>query len=391
MAKKAGTPVSLGKHVVSSPQNPSISQPISMVSDPNEPPSPPKESHLMRTISVLLLIGLAGCTTVDTQYMSNAPRTSLGATDQVFQKVIVDYDHVDSYGIVEIPIDLTPDNDKPFIWGVVNDKVRVRFVLDTGASTVTLSQETIKRIIDASRKGDEGISSVERSSATVASGDSVPLAEFFLDTLEIGQITLENVKAGTILTEGGGADLLGMSFLGELGEFTIDIAGRKLRVRPSDTYRAVPRAAFFPTADQEYVEAMQHWDSLAESEVTAITEALGTDSTPLVILKEKASEIPFISAYGGLLAKYLMRRGKTVLMENPGDNSKVFEVNYKILVAGHERTSKEVLITTEVTDKKRLVFTNSRVYYLNESDEDNYHKRQRQGFKAVGCSSGVAC
>ena len=81
----------------------------------------------------------------------------------------------------------------------------------------------------------------------------------------------------------------------------------------------------------------------------------------------------------------------SVLTETPGDNSKVFEVNYKILVAGHELASKEVLITTEVTDKQRLVFTNSRVYYLNESDEDNYHKRQRQGFKVVGCSSGVAC
>ena len=361
-----------------------------MVSDPNEPPGPPKEFHLMRTISVLLLMGLAGCTSVDTQYMSNAPRTSLGATDQIFQKVIVDYDHVDSYGIVEIPINLTEDN-YPSIIGIVNDKVRVEFVLDTGAVTVTLSQETLKRIIDASRKGDEGISSVERSSATVASGDSVPTAEFFLDTLDIGAIRLPNVKAGTILTEGGGSDLLGMSFLGQLGEFTIDIEGRKLRVRPSDTYRAVPRAAFFPTADQEYVEAMQHWDGLAESEVTAITEALGADSTPLVILEEKASEIPFISAYGDLLTKYLMRRGKTVLKEAPGDNSKVFEVSYKILVAGHERASKEVLITTEVADKQRLVFTNSRVYYLNESDEYNYHKRQRQEFKAVGCSSGVAC
>ena len=390
MAEKAGTPVSLGKHVVSSPQNPSTSQPISMVSDPNEPPSPPKEFHLMRTISVLLLMGLAGCTSVDTQYMSNAPRTSLSATDQVFQKVIVDYDHVDSYGIVEIEIYLTEDN-YPYIWGWVNGKVKVLFVLDTGASAVSLSQETIKRIQDASSTVDEGFSSVKRSSSTIASGETVPRLAFTLDTLEIGPIRLDNVRAGTILAGSGGSNLLGMSFLGELGEFTIDIAGRKLRVRPSDTYRAVPRAAFFPTADQEYVEAMQHWDSLAESEVTAITEALGTDSTPLVILEEKASEIPFISAYGDLLAKYLMRRGKTVLKENPGDNSKVFEVNYKILVAGHELASKEVLITTEVTDKQQLVFTNSRVYYLNESDEDNYHKRQRQGFKAVGCSSGVAC
>ena len=344
----------------------------------------------MRTISVLLLIGIAGCTTVDTQYMSSTPRTSLGATDQVFQKVIVDYDHVDSYGIVEIPIQLTEDN-YPYIWGWVNGKVKVKFVLDTGATDVGLSHKTIKRIQNASPTGDLGISAVEDQSYGTASGEIVYGKTYVLDLLEIGPIRLPNVRAGTVIGESGGSDLLGMSFLGQLGEFTIDIEGRKLRVHPSDTYRAVPRAAFFPTADQEYVEAMQHWDGLAESEVTAITEALGTDSTPLVILEEKASEIPFISAYGDLLAKYLMRRGKTVLKENPGDNSKVFEVNYKILVAGHERASKEVLITTEVTDKQRLVFTNSRVYYLNESDEDNYHKRQRQGFKAVGCSSGVAC
>ena len=344
----------------------------------------------MRTIPVLLLMGLTGCTTVDSQYMSNTPRASLGVTDQLFQKVLVDYDHIDSFGIVEIPIYLTKDN-YPYIEGVVNGKVKVLFTLDTGATTVTLSQATIERIFDASSSGDAGISAVESASSQVATGDNVPVVGYVLDTLDIGPITLPNVKAGTILTEGGGADLLGMSFLGELGEFTVDIKNRKLRVRPSDTYRAVPRAAFFPTMDQELVLAMQHWDTLAESEVTAVAEALGSDSTPLVILEEKGSEIPFISAYGDLLAKYLVRKGKTVLIENPGGGAKAYAVNYKILVAGHETANKEVLITTEVTDKQRLVFSNSRTYYLNQNDQDNYHKPRNEGFKVVGCSSGEAC
>ncbi len=83
--------------------------------------------------------------------------------------------------------------------------------------------------------------------------------------------------------------------------------------------------------------------------------------------------------------------GRTVLIENPGGGAKAYAVNYKILVAGHETANKEVLITTEVTDKQRLVFSNSRTYYLNQNDEDNYHKPRNEGFKVVGCSSGEAC
>jgi len=344
----------------------------------------------MRFILMTIILGLVGCAQVDKQYMSANVQTSLGVQNRAFQKVRVDYDEVDSYGTVEIPIYLTKDN-YPYIRGWVNNKVEVDFTLDTGATTVVLSHETIKKIQAASPTGDLGISAIEDTSFSIASGESVSAVTYVLDIVEIGPIRLRNVRAGSVVTGAGGKDLLGMSFLGELGEFTIDIAAKKLRVRPSDTYRAVPRAAFFPTADQEYVEAMQHWDTLAESEVTAITEALGSDSIPFIVLEEGTSETPFIAAYGDLLKKYLVRRGRTVLTDAGAGGSQTYQINYKILVADHEIAEKEILVTTEVTDERRLVFSDSRTYYLNERDEENYQTPKNQSFKVVGCSSGSEC
>jgi clan AA aspartic protease (TIGR02281 family) len=344
----------------------------------------------MRLISIAIILGLVGCAQVDKQHISANAQASLGITNRAFQKVEVDYDQVDSYGVVEIPIYLREDN-YPYILGWVNDKVKVTFILDTGASDVALSLETIERIKNASPTGDLGISAIEDTSVGIASGESVSGVRYVLDVLEIGPIRLRNVNAGSILSEDGGSDLLGMSFLGELGEFTIDIAAKKLRVRPSDTYRAVPRAAFFPTADQEYVEAMQHWGTLAESEVTAITEALESDSIPFIVLEEGASETPFIAAYGDLLKKYLVRRGRTVLADAVASESQAYQINYKILVADHEIAEKEILVTTEVTDGGRLVFSDSRAFYLNERDEENYQTPKNQSFKVVGCSSGSEC
>lgn len=344
----------------------------------------------MRFISMAIILGLVGCAQVDKQSMSANVQTSLGVQNRAFQKVEVDYDHVDRYGVVEIPIYLT-ENNYPYILGRVNGKVEVVFVLDTGAVDVALSLETIKRIQASSPTGDLGISAVEDQSYSVASGESVPGKTYVLDLLEIGPIRLPNVRAGTTLTEADSPNLLGMSFLGELGEFTIDIAAKKLRVRPSDTYRAVPRAAFFPTADQEYVEAMQHWDTLAESEVTAITEALDSDLIPFIVLEEGASETPFIAAYGDLLKKYLVRRGRTVLIDAGAGGSQAYQINYKILVADHKIAEKEILVTTEVTDGGALVFSDSRAFYLKERDEENYQTPENRSFKVVGCSSGSEC
>jgi predicted aspartyl protease len=342
----------------------------------------------MRFISMALVLGLVGCAQVDKQYISANSQTSLGVQNRAFQKVQVDYDQVDSYGIVEIPIILKRDKD-PYIIGWVNGSVPVEFRLDTGADTVTLSRSTIEKLYQT---GDLGITGIKQIPFKIASGEVVIGEEYILDLLEIGPIRLPNVRAASLLAEGSdGSDLLGMSFLGDLGEFTIDIAAKKLRVRPSDTYRAVPRAAFFPTADQEYVEAMQHWDTLAESEVTAITEALGSDSIPFIVLEERTSETPFIAAYGDLLKKYLVRRGRTVLTDVGAGGSQTYQINYKILVADHEIAEKEILVTTEVTDEGRLIFSDSRAFYLKERDEENYQTSKNQSFKVVGCSSGSEC
>ena len=89
----------------------------------------------MRLISMAIIFGLVGCEQVDKQYMSATAETSLGVTNLSFEQVEVDSGRSDKYGLVEIPIYLTENND-PYIIGWVNGMVDVWFVLETGASTV---------------------------------------------------------------------------------------------------------------------------------------------------------------------------------------------------------------------------------------------------------------
>jgi aspartyl protease family protein len=82
----------------------------------------------------------------------------------------------------------------------------VRFLVDTGASVVTLSSADAKRAGIAYRSGDKAL-------LQTANG-AVPAYRVKLDTVRLGEITLNNVDG--VVVEGdvlGGVALLGMSFL----------------------------------------------------------------------------------------------------------------------------------------------------------------------------------
>ena len=84
----------------------------------------------------------------------------------------------------------------------------VRFLVDTGATTVALSSELAERIGIDYAKGERGI-------ASTAAGVT-PMYGLDLKSVTVGGIKLSNVSAGVILGAYPTVPLLGMSFLGQL-------------------------------------------------------------------------------------------------------------------------------------------------------------------------------
>ncbi len=95
-----------------------------------------------------------------------------------------------------------------FADGSVNG-VAVRFLVDTGASSVTMNGSTADRIgLNYRKAGRRGYSNT-------AAG-TVPKYYITLDKVQVGDITLYNVEGGVIERMESTEALLGMSFLGRL-------------------------------------------------------------------------------------------------------------------------------------------------------------------------------
>jgi aspartyl protease family protein len=101
-------------------------------------------------------------------------------------------------------VTLAPDARGHFLTdGQVNGG-HVRFLVDTGATTIRLSTDDARRLGIDFRTGVPGYS-------ILADGSRVPAYRVKLDTVALGGLVLYNVDA--TVGEGGGVALLGMSFL----------------------------------------------------------------------------------------------------------------------------------------------------------------------------------
>jgi len=95
-----------------------------------------------------------------------------------------------------------------FVDGSING-APVRFLVDTGATTIAMNSNTASRIgLDYRRLGRAGV-------ASTAAGN-VRTYNLNLDLVQVGNITLRNVPAGVIEGSHPTEVLLGMSFLGHL-------------------------------------------------------------------------------------------------------------------------------------------------------------------------------
>lgn len=92
--------------------------------------------------------------------------------------------------------------------GTINGAA-VRFLVDTGATSIAMSSVEAKRLgIDYEKRG--------RPSYATTAGGLVRTHVLKLDTVQVGAITLHNVEAGVVEGAYPREALLGMSFLGRL-------------------------------------------------------------------------------------------------------------------------------------------------------------------------------
>ena len=89
--------------------------------------------------------------------------------------------------------------------GTVNGSVQIQFLVDTGATMVTLSIPDATRLNIDYRNNQRGVSMTANGPA--------PVYRIKLDTLKIGELELHNVDALVLDGAGPGIALLGMSFL----------------------------------------------------------------------------------------------------------------------------------------------------------------------------------
>jgi clan AA aspartic protease (TIGR02281 family) len=115
-------------------------------------------------------------------------------------------------------------NDTSIVTVMLNDKATGRFILDTGATTMTLSRRMADHIgLDTT--GDVTIS------ATLADGSSATAIPVILKSVQVGDARVENVRAAVLDREPSpGIDgLLGMSFLREF-EVRLDATGHRIEL-----------------------------------------------------------------------------------------------------------------------------------------------------------------
>ena len=330
---------------------------------------------------------------------------------------LVDPDDVDARGLqgkVTIPIGID-DSGNMFIRATINGVLPVIFHLDTGATFVSISKQTWEELLSKGGHTETEYFSSRPSQATIASGEVIETIDFLIDSLELGghderygAIRFHKIKASRT-SDGEGSNLLGMSFLKELGEFTIDVENKELIARPSDNHRLWPRGEFFVAKDQRMMATIQHWDVAAKEEAKNISERLKGNDSPIFIdvspisqFTDDQTAIPFQQVYPDLLSKHLLAMGRSISssIDQQGELQPL-TLKSKIMVGYHSKNWDELIITTEIFGESDKLFSDSNVFYLYPEHKNNYgpmneweEKEEEEvlpTFTVVNCNSESDC
>jgi len=368
------------------------------------------------TLSAILIVVVSGCVPSssqihpsNSQFNQSSESGSLGKSQ--YQRPTMDYfvdrDDAEARGFLgKVTIDLDiSENGNIYIDAKINGILPVTFQLDTGATSILISKKTWKELLSKGGQTETEFFSARPNVATIASGEVIEATDFLLDSLEVGggQIKLFKVRAGRFDNDDG-ANLLGMSFLKELGEFTIDIENKELIARPSDNHRRWPRGEWFVANDQRMMAAIQHWDVAAKQEAKHISERLEGNDSPIFIevspdsqFTDDQAAIPFQQVYPDLLAKHLLAMGRSISSSiNQQGEVSPLTLKSKIMVGYHSRNWDELIVTTEIFNQSETLFSDSNIFYLYPEHGNNYGpvnewKEALPTFTVVNCNSESDC
>jgi hypothetical protein len=278
---------------------------------------------------------------------------------------------------------------------VLNGKIKVMMHLDSGADSTLIPTATAWYLTIQAEKAGTPMKELPMSHSFVASGDKHRMRNFVLNSLEIGNRIFRNVKAGAFwdfteeemallkagkrletaiasrfLDEEGTTGLLGQTILARLGHYTIDNERNMLVLAPSAMH--VPKYAMYPSTSQKSMQAVHHWDILAEQEASRIVEELG--ATKAAFFLESEGVGAFGKGFHALLTGHLVDKGRIVLSdERAAKINDAYRIKYKVQVVSHsEAAGTEVLVTTQVSHGGRVMLSSSNVYYLQDQHKKNY-------------------
>ena len=278
---------------------------------------------------------------------------------------------------------------------VLNGKITIKMHLDTGADSTLIPTATAWYLTLQAGQAGTPMRELPRSKVSTASHDGVEVRNFVLHSLEIGDRVFRNVKASAFwnfteeekallkagknfetafasrfLDEEHTTGLLGQSILGRLGQYTIDNERNMLVLAPSAMH--VPKYAMYPSTSQKSMQAVHHWDVLAEQEASRIVEELG--ATKAAFFLESEGVGAFGKGFHALLTGHLVDKGRIVLSdERAAKINDAYRIKYKVQVVSHSKAAgTEVLVTTQVSHGGRVMLSSSNVYYLQDQHKKNY-------------------
>ena len=100
----------------------------------------------------------------------------------------------------------------------LNAAVAAHFVLDSGASDVSIPEPLANALRNAGKLADSDILGSQRH--VLANGSIVTAKTFILRSIQVGSVTLIDVKAS--IAQGNAIPLLGQSFLQRFASWSID-------------------------------------------------------------------------------------------------------------------------------------------------------------------------
>ena len=146
--------------------------------------------------------------------------------------------------------------------------VKMKFIFDTGAATVSMSQTMAQFLLDGEYLSVSDITGVGQS--VVADGTIVNHASIVLRDIEIGGLHLKNIKA-TVLESQNAPLLLGQTAISELGRISID--GNKLIIHAADKELTNEQIEQLGEQAEKYIDAQSY--AAAIECIERIDEAVG--------------------------------------------------------------------------------------------------------------------